>query len=428
MKQHCISHMGRATLWTGLVLSSLAFGQTPANFTYTYVGMPLPIPVQDTGVGLLMGVTVPRGIYIQKVTVTVDIAYPQVGDLNVFLFSPEGTRTKLVEKNCGRQGTLSNITFDDSAPTKYSDVCPAESGGSWQGNEPLSNFSGQYAIGLWTLFVQNNGSNDNFGWAVSYSITITGSLTPLPSTSSLKSRSAVTTGPLFSPQTVVNQASLERGPIAPGEIISIFGLQLGPTPPVSAPAGASLPTNLGGVSVMIGGTTAPITYASFLRVNAVVPTFLPPGTTTTIVVTSNGQASKSISVGVSSSAVGILTRSPVGDGDAIVFNTDSNENKEGSGAATGSQVKVRAVGLGATSPPVPDGEPPPAPGPAVSTTVSASIAGVPATVVSAALVPGLPGVYEVTLMVPNGIPSGAVPLVITTPTGASQKGVRMWVQ
>ena len=40
-----------------------------------------------------------------------------VGDLNVYLYSADGTRTKLLERNCG--GLLNiDTTFDDSATTK----------------------------------------------------------------------------------------------------------------------------------------------------------------------------------------------------------------------------------------------------------------------------------------------------------------------
>ncbi len=68
---------------------------------------------------------------------------------------------------------------------------------------------------------------------------------------------------------VVNAATLRPGPIAPGEIVSIFGERLG-TPPVSAQydTGGQYPTTLGNSQVTFNGVAAPLLYVSTTQINA----------------------------------------------------------------------------------------------------------------------------------------------------------------
>ena len=64
-----------------------------------------------------------------------------------------------------------------------------------------------------------------------------------------------------------------QGPIAPGEIISIFGAGLGPADGVGLQLDSEgrVATVAGGTQVLIGGVAAPILYAQANQVNAVVP-------------------------------------------------------------------------------------------------------------------------------------------------------------
>src|SRR5262249_53128645 len=72
---------------------------------------------------------------------------------------------------------------------------------------------------------------------------------------------------------IVSGASNLMGPIAPGEIVTIYGSGLGPATPVQfqVTAGTQVPTQLGGVGVLFGGLAAPILYASATQITAVVP-------------------------------------------------------------------------------------------------------------------------------------------------------------
>src|SRR6516164_3969690 len=116
-------------------VAPLAFSQTQ-TLTYTYTGLPLPIYPDDWNTWSIINIFVPKSLSVTSVTASVQVQYAGVGDLNVYLWSANGTRTKLLERNCG---SLQNIdtTFDDSASTRFSNTCPQPGGtASFQGNEP----------------------------------------------------------------------------------------------------------------------------------------------------------------------------------------------------------------------------------------------------------------------------------------------------
>src|SRR4051794_12827538 len=138
-----------------LAFVPLAFAQSQ-SFTYTYSGLPLPIYPDDWNTITVIRMFVGRSIQISKVTASVQLQYSGVGDLNIFMYSPDGTRTKLLERNCG---SLSNIdtTFDDSATSKFSDTCPSTNGqGTFRGNEPLANWNNKNGYGYWRIAIENN--------------------------------------------------------------------------------------------------------------------------------------------------------------------------------------------------------------------------------------------------------------------------------
>lgn len=68
---------------------------------------------------------------------------------------------------------------------------------------------------------------------------------------------------------VVDAADLEpAGPVAPYQLLTIFGTSLGPTAPVTA---ANPATTLGGISVSFGSMPAPLLYVSADQINIAVP-------------------------------------------------------------------------------------------------------------------------------------------------------------
>jgi uncharacterized protein (TIGR03437 family) len=400
-------------------LAPLAFAQTQ-TFTYTYSGLPLPIYPDDWNTAAVAAIDVPRSIAISKITVTVQVQYNGVGDLNVFLFSPIGTRTKLLERNCG---SLVNIdtTFDDGAQSKFSDFCPQEAGrGPFRGNEPLSNFNNQNVYGRWRLAVENNGSG-NTGTVTGFSITVDGT--------------AVSTGPVIGPKTVVSLSSLMNGSVAPGDYVAILGVSLGPTPSIRADTTKQLPTTLGQTSVTFDGVAAPMFFASanFVAVHA--PFTLNPGATTQVQVVNTAGTSTGVPLTVVAAKPGVLTYESDGRGQARAINQDGSLNGDGSQAATqkpvpaGNWIAVYATGLGAVNPAITAGTP--APVDTLSTTVSpvtANIGGQDAMVLWAGAAPTQIGVYQVNIVVPATATSGANRLVLTSAGNSSQADVTVQVK
>jgi len=407
----------RKLVLTLVAFVPLAFAQSQ-TYTYTYTGFPLQVYPDDWNTVAVIRMFVGRSIQISKVTASVQVQFSGVGDLNVFMWSPDGTRTKLLERNCG---SLVNVdtTFDDSASSKYSDACPAAAGGSYRGNEPLGNWNGKNGYGYWRLGVENNGSSRS-GLVTGFSITITGTaLGP----------------PFIGPTTIVSTSSFLPGLVAPGDQISIFGANLGPTTGVRADATQTLPNSLAGTTVTFDGVPAPVFYVSDKVVSVHAPTTLTTGGTTMIQVANGSGSSLAVPQIASTTNPGVFTYETGGTGQAKAINQDGSPNGDGTNVGTdkpapaGSVISVYATGLGAVTPAVAAGTV--TPSSPLSTTVSpvtANIAGRAATVTWAGLAPGTIGTYQVNVIVPLSTPSGTARLALYADGVGSQTGVTIQIR
>lgn len=408
----------RKSLLALAVIAPLAFGQSQ-TFTYSYSGLPIPIYPDDWNTVSVISLMVPRSIAVTKVTASVTVQHNGVGDLNVFLWSAAGTRTKLLERNCGGLVNI-NTTFDDSAPSLYKDTCPVEPGrGPFRGNEPLSNSVGQNAFGIWRIGIENNGSSRT-GTLTGFTISITGT---------------VLSPPVIGPNTIVSTADLDGGRIAPGDQVSIIGANLGPTDGIRADATKNLPLSLGPTSVTFDGVAAPIFYASDNLVQVQAPVALGPGSVTSIQVISSSGTSGAVSLPVVPAKPGILTYEAAGKGQAKALNQDGSVNGDGSitgsdhAASVGTVIQLFATGMGSLSPTIGQGTPAPSsPLSTVTLPVSAVIGGRPATVTFAGAAPGLIGVYQVNVQIPALAPSGAARLVLSIDGNDSQNGVTIQIR
>ena len=229
---------------------------------------------------------------------------------------------------------------------------------------------------------------------------------------------------------VVNSASYLEGPISPGELITIFGANLGP--PVQAQAtlnGNALATSVEGASVMIGGQSAPILYASSTQINAVVP-FGIAGITAKLQVLYNGQSMATSSLQVQSASPAVFSLNGMGGGPGAILNQDGSVNSQGNAASRGSVVSLYATGAGLTNPASVDGLLTSAPYPLPVLPVSVTITGLPAEVLYAGAAPGLiSGVMQINVVVPPS--AEQVPydeIVVTVGNYASPSAVTVAVQ
>ena len=93
--------------------------------------------------------------------------------------------------------------------------------------------------------------------------------------------------PVITPGRVVNGASY-LGTIAPGSLATVFGDNLADGPqPVPAEAGG-FPTSFAGVTVVVDGVNAPLTYVSATQINFQVPWETAPGTAVNVKVVRDG--------------------------------------------------------------------------------------------------------------------------------------------
>lgn len=225
---------------------------------------------------------------------------------------------------------------------------------------------------------------------------------------------------------VVNAASNGAGPIAPGEVVVIYGSGLGP-PQLAAQhldSGGLVSTQLAGTTVTFNGTPAPLIYASNSQVSAAVP-FGVSGDTVEVAVQYQGQAAAGATVGVSAAAPALFTVDSSGSGQVLAINQDGFPNTSERGAQTASIITLYATGAGQTSPPGVDGQLSGTVLPAPLLPVSVSIGGKPAALLSAAGAPGsVAGVLQIQVQVPTGIPTGTtVPVVLQAGDFSSPTGV-----
>ena len=167
--------------------------------------------------------------------------------------------------------------------------------------------------------------------------------------------------PIFSAGSVVNGASLRSEPIAPRELVSIFGTNLGPASPIVAGA-PPLPTVLGGFSVLVNGVAAPLFFVSASEINFEVPVDL-SGTTATLQVTGmvNGLPVQSaiVSIPAAATAPGLFTLSNAGIGLGVFLNSGYTVTATNP-AHPGDALELVATGFGATNPAGTSGSAPPA--------------------------------------------------------------------
>lgn len=108
---------------------------------------------------------------------------------------------------------------------------------------------------------------------------------------------------------VVNPASWTGGTIAPGELVVIGGMMLGPSTGVSGSFDAStgkMATQLAGTTVTFDGVAAPLLYVSATQVNAIVPYEVAGCAQATVQVVYQGASSLGTSLPCASAAPGLV--------------------------------------------------------------------------------------------------------------------------
>jgi len=240
---------------------------------------------------------------------------------------------------------------------------------------------------------------------------------------------------------VVNSGSFLQGTISPGEIITLFGLGLGPAtlalfdPSVPAPQiPTALPSATPNTTVSINGTTAPVLYTSATQVSAIVP-YGVTGATADIVVSYAGVSSQPVTVSLAATNPALFTVDASGRGQGAILNYstangDYSMNAGANAAVRGQTIVLYATGIGATSSAAADTLIPASPPVTPTAAPTVTIGGQAASVISAASPVGsVPGLLQLNVTVPANAPTGAaVPVVVTIGGVDSQPGVTMAIR
>ena len=224
----------------------------------------------------------------------------------------------------------------------------------------------------------------------------------------------ITNLPQFTSAGVVSGASGIGGGISPGQIIALYGQDLGPaTISLGAfDAAGILSTTAGGTQVLFDGKPAPILYALTGQVSAIVPYSVAGKATTLVQTIYAGQKSPVISVNVVDAAPAVFN-SP-GISQAAAQNFDLSLNSSSNPAEAGSIVVLYATGEGATTPTGVDGKQATEVFPAPTLPVTVTIGGQKAEILYAGAAPFLvAGVMQINARIAAGVASGPAAVVLT---------------
>jgi uncharacterized protein (TIGR03437 family) len=220
---------------------------------------------------------------------------------------------------------------------------------------------------------------------------------------------------------VTNAASFSTGPLSPGEIIVLFGENLGPAQLSAAQLTANrFPTEWQGAQVLIDNQPAPILYTSSRQTAAIVPFNVAGKAGVTLEASYQGRRTGPFIMPVSAASPAIF-------GNAIL-NQDGSLHTPSTPAPPGSILILYGTGFGAFDIPVTDGAILPT-AQRLTNTVQAAIGGAPATVLYAGSAPGLvAGAVQLNIQLPPSLLPGSHQLRLEVAGTTMQKPVEVFVQ
>lgn len=236
---------------------------------------------------------------------------------------------------------------------------------------------------------------------------------------------------------VLNGATLQPTTIAANTYVTIKGTGLSTTNPGRQWAGSdfttnsngtlNLPTSLDGTSVTVNGTAAYVEYISPVQVNIITPAIAATGNGIQVIVDLNGQLSAAVPITLQNLAPAFFAYYPgtANDGKYLVAQHAANLTMDvgpvglypgaapyfTTPAVPGETIVLYGTGFGPTSPPL-------TPGIVtdktynLSSTPTATLGGIPATVGFAGLIASFADVYQFNVVIPASAPNGDLALIV----------------
>ena len=235
--------------------------------------------------------------------------------------------------------------------------------------------------------------------------------------------------PVITANSITSAASGAAGGVSPGEILALYGQNLGPKDLVPAdfsPAG-KLDNCLARTLVYFDGVPAPLIYSSAGQVSAIAPYTLAGKSTTQVILEYNDSRSDPITVPVVAAKPALFTADSSGKGPGAFLDQDYRLITDQNPVPRGSYAQLYATGGGLTNPGVEDGflvldyqhl-------PMLSLPVRVFLGAVEADLVPYfGLAPGaVAGLVQINIKIPDNAPTGAVPITFQVGTFRSPDGV-----
>lgn len=238
-------------------------------------------------------------------------------------------------------------------------------------------------------------------------------------------------GPRLPANGVVNAASYQGGAISPGEIVTLFGTEIGPKIPYGSQVwdGVMMP-NVAGARVWFGATAAPLIYVYPNQLAAVVPYNVAGQAMVQVQVENLVARTPPFSLPVQAATPALFTANSSGTGQVAALNQDGSINSPSNPAPGGTVVVLYATGAGALNPAAPDGtivSSTPLPAPVLP--VQVTIGGQSANVLYAGSAPQfVAGAIQINAQIPTGIAAGTTAVVLTVGTFSSPNGCTIAVR
>ena len=217
---------------------------------------------------------------------------------------------------------------------------------------------------------------------------------------------------------IVSSASFDPDlPLSPGTLVTIFGSDLS-LDEAAAPA-LPLPLELGGTSIQIAGRVLPLLFVSARQVNALVPYELPANTSQQMIIRRGGTISHPSRIELAVAQPDVFA---FANWEGIVVDLGGLLVTVDNPVAPGGIIVIFAAGLGPVTPEVTSGTAAPvSPLAFAAGEVTVTIGELAAQVFFAGLAPGFAGLYQINVLVPEGVTLGdAVTLVIQVGDGVSR--------
>jgi uncharacterized protein (TIGR03437 family) len=205
--------------------------------------------------------------------------------------------------------------------------------------------------------------------------------------------------------------------LAPGTVAQVYGDNF--TSTQGSPSTLPLPTQFGGVELLIGGASAPLYFVSKGQLTIQLPTELTANRSYTALVIANNLPSVPRELNFNTTNPGTLA---FADGRLVAQHADFTLVDASRPARAGEALTIYLVGMGATSPAVASGTAAPSnPLARVVSNPTLTIDGQTAEVSFAGLTPGGIGLYQVNFRVPASARAGNLDVVITQDGASANK-------